>query len=552
MRVFSCLYLWDRFTRANFHFFDSWFSITPWSCSGWWDLNDGGFTFYSSFVLQTEPCIQRFNWGGVLTITSLGILHLILNRSSYNFCSKTVCQHDWVRYFVYWQRHRLGRHSGRYSIPKSICQLWCDAAENQPTPLISIRNWFLYLTPEIRLIIYRHVLQLLYLIFQPCYGKAFLCEVAQLGSLHLGWFEEKVLTLSIRENTISFPTWFPSRRIADMIQNISIDILLYGASHQRPREHLISFIHTFRDPATIRGTFTVKFIRSPNFCAAMIWISMFARCVDSPTSRNPCPVSWQSCPERCYSPQSRPYRRLCRKTLYDSCWDQRDLVPREALWYFLPHWFLDVWLPRENIDWMDHLEGLRLYGSADEANADRNADESEPSAQNLSSQGWMSRRESQKSLGWSASMFSFLSKLNKCRDSAIHVGIKIDGFKRGTIPFVCLSFFSNFKIRSNHIHSPLTTSTESWNSYTAYPWIPSKPKNRAVTIRFLFPCRSTISHPSSMIQLAQEISLDMCWPTSFTYSPNSWRYCSVASNDGWGRKCRFAQSPGRIFSGVSR
>lgn len=263
-----------------------------------------------------------------------------------------------------------------------------NQSENQLLPLTSTRNWILYLPPEIRLIIYRHVLQLPYPIpyYLPMLRRQpfvyaltsifFTSRLIQRESVNAFYRENTFYILENFRFTM-FPTW----PIADMIRNLSIDTRLW-ASHQRPHELFIGMIRTFGDPAIVRGTLTLDFLRRPTFRSDHL--NFYLRALGRFTNFRVLQIRIQH--------RGNPVESVA--PLYDEVENSLRPVlgppsprPAGAPLIFLPHRFLIAQQPPSDIDWMDHLDGLRLLENGDESNPDQNADESEPSASNSSSQG---------------------------------------------------------------------------------------------------------------------------------------------------------------------
>lgn len=263
--------------------------------------------------------------------------------------------------------------------------------ENQSSPSIaSTRNWIVYLPPEVRLIIYRYVLQLPY---ELPYDSSLLWRDPTMqgltGILYTSrLIQEESLDVFLRENTFYFLALFtrftatPSARIRDTIQNITVDIRL-SLSYRGPRELFIGIIHTFGDPGIIRGRFNVRFFlflhghslprthlyfflhglgRFTNF--RIIEIDLFYR-------RTP-PLDaamYRHSVENALQPALGLAARHADAT-------EHDLI-------FFPQQFLNSRPSRENHDWIDCLDGIRLDWNGDgtngdDTNAHQNIDEFEP------------------------------------------------------------------------------------------------------------------------------------------------------------------------------
>lgn len=265
--------------------------------------------------------------------------------------------------------------------------------ENQSSPSIAFtRNWIVYLPPEIRLIIYRYVLQLPY---ELPYDSSLLWRDPTMQGLTGILYTSRLirgesLDVFLRENTFYFLAFFtrltatPSARIRDTIQNITVDIRL-SRCYRGPRELFLGIIQTFGDPAIIRGTFNVRFFlflhghslsrvslyfflrglgRFTNF--RIIELDLFYR------RRAPLDATMY-----CNSIENalQPALGLATRHFHAT---GHDLA-------FFPQEFLNSQPSRENHDWIDCLDGIRLDWNGDGINGDdtdahQNADESEPPA----------------------------------------------------------------------------------------------------------------------------------------------------------------------------
>ncbi|MCJ1462544.1 hypothetical protein MMC07_001146 [Pseudocyphellaria aurata] len=136
----------------------------------------------------------------------------------------------------------------------------------------SPRNWILYLPPEIRLLIYRFVVQLAddipyHLRFSwRSPGMETLAGILHTSRL----IRRESINVFFQVNVFTVNPWFmkmfptftvtPSRQISQMIQNLTIEVRVSAIPQQpQPREEFMDVINTFGDPRFIRGTLRVQF-----------------------------------------------------------------------------------------------------------------------------------------------------------------------------------------------------------------------------------------------------------------------------------------------------
>ncbi|MCJ1266690.1 hypothetical protein MMC22_006575 [Lobaria immixta] len=246
--------------------------------------------------------------------------------------------------------------------------------ENQPTSsTASRRNWFLYLPPEVRLIVYHHVLQIPYDVpynSQRFWGYSDVQAVT--GILRTSrLFRREGIDVFFRQNIFFIRTLvlpfqvIRSRRIDDMIQNLVIDIRIPVGTFQAPRDLLIGIIHNFGDPAIIRRTFRVNFFLALRYIWRRAPLDFFIRGLGRFTNFEVVEI------DLFYR------RRLVMDT--DIHRDRVEAALRFVLGpatpraaghglTFLPQQFLraNAQPSREDFDWMDHLDGIRLDWNGDE------------------------------------------------------------------------------------------------------------------------------------------------------------------------------------------
>lgn len=254
-----------------------------------------------------------------------------------------------------------------------------EATENEPTASITRpRDWILYLPPEIRMSIFRHLLQLP---FHLPYNLPLLLVHPHLQTL-IGIFRTSRLirresidvfyrdNVFYRMRTFRVRTWYPrftvvpSWRIGDMIQNLAIDMQL-SRPYRALREQFINMINAFGDPAIVLGTPTVLFFfvahlrhrwdRGPlhfflgglgRFTNFQI-VNIHVRPLLPPALTNV--LTQVVNPLRLALGPANPHDRGYGLT-------------------FLPQRFLNTRSSRQNIDFIDQLAGIHLDSNRDETN----------------------------------------------------------------------------------------------------------------------------------------------------------------------------------------
>lgn len=271
------------------------------------------------------------------------------------------------------------------SVSNAVTQL-------QPIPTtMSARISILSLPPEVRLIIFRHLLQLPYHI--P-YNLPTLWDDPNLqsraGILYTSaLFHSEAINVFYRENTFFLQTWFatfvmvPSQRIGDMIQNLAFDIRV-SAALQGPRDQFINIVHNFGGPAIIRGTLNVRFLLYIGPHLSRDPLDFFVRILGRFTNFRVVEVSFFHRHNRTLSTATQC--DLVENDLRFVLGPARHCTNGHGL-TFLPQQFLNEQLSQNNFDWMHLLDGLRLDWDGDETTADQSAEKSEPRAQYPSSEG---------------------------------------------------------------------------------------------------------------------------------------------------------------------
>lgn len=261
-----------------------------------------------------------------------------------------------------------------------------SVTENQPAPTIApLRNWILYLPAETREIVFQYLLQLPQPV--PYHLRSLWSRrdvQAHTGILRTSrLIHREGINIFYRVNTFSVPilptfTMVPSRRIGDTMQNLSVNISLLSRL-QGTREQFIALIHTFGDPAILRGTFSICIFLPPRYRLQPCPLQLFLRGLGRFTNFRVVTVNVAHArvpvllTSRCFGIESH-YQRI-ENFLRPVLGPPEPRAIRQAL-TFLPQSFLNAQRSRE--DWMDYLDGIRLDWNGDEANADQNADQSIP------------------------------------------------------------------------------------------------------------------------------------------------------------------------------
>ncbi|MCJ1423454.1 hypothetical protein MMC29_001337 [Sticta canariensis] len=256
-----------------------------------------------------------------------------------------------------------------------------------PRGRASERNWILYLPPEVRLRIYGYVFQLP---FALPYDSQLLCAHPVVQSLTgilrtSRLFRTESLAVFYGESTFFVQTWsprftiLPSQQIGDIVQHFEIEILVSFGRHDS-RNLFINIIHALGNSAIIRSTLKVHlFLSGPS---PHLWprpplefhlggLGRFTnfRIVELNITYN---INQSS-------QVTQPYRDRIENALHCVLGPARP-TPRGNGLIFHPQQFLNAQLRRQNLEWTDHLDGIRLDWNRDESNADQRADESDPPA----------------------------------------------------------------------------------------------------------------------------------------------------------------------------
>lgn len=267
------------------------------------------------------------------------------------------------------------------------------ATENQHTSgSTSTRNWILYLPPEIRAMIYRYVLQQYpTLPYEPFslnpHWQFSLTPILNTSRL----IRREGLDIFYRENTFRIPQNFwtcypaPSPQYNDIIQNFRCHTSLIQNSAtytqlsdtiEGPDEAFLAVIHRFTDPAIIRGTIEFSFsISNGHYRGAPL--DFFIHCLGRFTNFRIVEVHFYYDRDDL---STAVYRDRVETALRFVLGPARthDSRPDSYLGpglIFYPQRFLHAQQSEENVNGID-----RQDRDGDEANADRDADESEPPA----------------------------------------------------------------------------------------------------------------------------------------------------------------------------
>lgn len=244
------------------------------------------------------------------------------------------------------------------------------------------RNWLLYLPPEVRLIVYRHVLQERSEI--PCHRLPILLRDSGVQALPGLFFTSRLIRREsietfYRINRFYLYTWFPltifpSRRMSDMLQNLHVKISLSILS-QPHHDQFVNVIHTFGDPGVIRGTLFVQIILFPRLRglrrpSLQFYLRGLGRFTNFQVVE--VEISYRQKPDLDTSMHYNRFESALRSVLGPATLGA--LRNGNNGLTFFPQRFLNTQSSRENFDWVDHLGELRLDWSGDEPNSEQNAD----------------------------------------------------------------------------------------------------------------------------------------------------------------------------------
>lgn len=266
---------------------------------------------------------------------------------------------------------------------------------NQPTSsTIARRNWILYLPPEVRLINYDYVLRiphrLPYDLYMIWVHPALRFRTSILRTSR--FLRREGIDFFFRENTFSIGMILPlfqtvPRRISDMIQNIDIHIHISN-NLQGARDQFTGIIQNFGDPAIIRRTFNVHVLlplryrrrqRPPPLDFFLRGLAQFTHFQI---------IDIDILYRRRHGLSTAIHCQRVENALRFVLGPASPHAGGNGLTFF-PQQFLrgNAQPTRENVDWMDYLDGVRLDWNEEEVTADGTADESEQPTQNSNSQG---------------------------------------------------------------------------------------------------------------------------------------------------------------------
>lgn len=259
--------------------------------------------------------------------------------------------------------------------------LWEDIPDRPDIPPPPPTNLLYELPQEIRNIIWGYVFHLpfdLQLDDRPTlWSRRYARELA--GISCTSWFiYRESSNFFYRENTFEVrfhPVFlmYPSPRICDRIQNLTIDVSLSSHSLQ-PWVRFIGLIDQFGDPAIIRGTFSIHFqlsFRSQRpFCPNLNWL---LQCLRRFANFRLVNVDLMN------ELETELITAMHYSFVENALGPRLGPATRHATGIglaFSPQRFLHAQRLRRNADWMDLLDGIRI-----DSNQDDSADGSEPGAQ---------------------------------------------------------------------------------------------------------------------------------------------------------------------------
>lgn len=265
------------------------------------------------------------------------------------------------------------------------------AVANQDSPsTLPRRDWLLYLPPEIRVMIFRSLLRLPFPLPYdlPHLGRHPEVQTVT-GIFHTSRLIYRESTnVFYSENIFSVPLFptlnvTPSQRIGDMIQNLTIQLPLLSAM-RGARQRFIGAIRSFGDPAILRGTFSVHFLLYPRHRMIRHRLNSFLSGLGRFTNFRIVEVDLFYGKRPSWS--TGRYCDFIQYVLQPVLGPASPCAMGHGL-TFRPRDFVRSQPPREDMDWMDLLDGIRLDWNGEETSADQNADELESLAENLTIQG---------------------------------------------------------------------------------------------------------------------------------------------------------------------
>lgn len=265
----------------------------------------------------------------------------------------------------------------------SDAEMEATGTENRLTSITtSTRNWILYLPPEIRIMIYRNVLQLPHEIFwrfpllhtRPRLQA--LLSLLRTSSV----IRAEAIPVFFRENTFIFSSRSPSLATGSfwwLIRNVTMFIEL-SARDQGPREQFLDILHHLGNPSTIRGKLTLYIALffpffSRHRCLLLVYICGLGRFTNfravelqivclGPRAPNPAIFYdfFENAQRQVLGPATAATPRVT---------GEAETFVRGPVLTFFPQQFVNAQPRREDVDWMEYLDGIRLTWNGDETDA---------------------------------------------------------------------------------------------------------------------------------------------------------------------------------------
>lgn len=240
--------------------------------------------------------------------------------------------------------------------------------------IISTRNWFLYLPPEIRLIIYHHVLLLPHdvnydfpMVWRHPEVQA-VTGILRTSRLIRG----EAIDVFLRENTFVFLPWLMSLPIMasipqsnDRIQNFTVDILLCPPWYQSLHPFFTAIMRHLGDTTIIRGTLSVHFTIDLDDDVHGAHFRSYLRGLGRFTNFQVVEIDFVDPMRRAQS--TAMHCDFLHNALRFVLGPAKPYTEGEGL-IFYPQRFMNAQPPRENVDWIDLLDGIRLDWDRDETN----------------------------------------------------------------------------------------------------------------------------------------------------------------------------------------
>ena len=252
------------------------------------------------------------------------------------------------------------------------------ATVNVPAPGTTVvRNWLLHVPAEIRVIIFGHLLRLPFPISYELPGLLMHRTIrALIGIFHTSrLFYTESINVFLRRNIFfipAFPTLnaVPSRRLLDMIQNVTITLPLVPRMRESHRR-FVQVIRNFGSPAITRNVLSVHFEPYRPYRDTFTRLAFFLRGLPRFTNFRVVEIDI-FVPTR----RERSTANLCeyvQNALQFVLGPARSFAEGNGLRFF-PQIFLDQQPPQEDEDWINNLDGMRLLSDGDETDVDANTD----------------------------------------------------------------------------------------------------------------------------------------------------------------------------------